>query len=79
MNGDKIVVIPGKGVEMRRVLLRAATVLVVTTGATLGASTVVASAAPAPHSTSTATLAAPVKTVPAKTTGATYSQQDWWW
>jgi hypothetical protein len=79
MSGDKIVVIPGKGVEMHRVLLRAAAVVVVTTGVTLGASTVAASAAPAPHSTSTATVAAPVKTAPTKTTGVTYSQQDWWW
>lgn len=77
MSGDKIVVIPGKGVEMRRVLLRSAAVLAVITGVTLGASTVAAEAAPAPHSTTVKTT--PVPTAPVKTTGGTYSQQDWWW
>ena len=80
---DKIAAILGKGVEMHRVLSRAAAVLAVVTGVTLGASTLPAQAAPAPHSTSTVTSrtgnSAPARIVPVRTTGATYSQQDWWW
>jgi hypothetical protein len=80
---DKIVTILGKGVEMHRVLSRAAAILAVVTGVTLGASTLPAQAAPAPHSTRTTTTqtgtSAPARPVPIKTTGGTYSQQDWWW
>jgi ethanolamine utilization microcompartment shell protein EutL len=80
---DKIAIILGKGVEMLRVVSRAAAVVAVVAGVTLGASTLPAQAAPAPHSTvrTAPVKSAPVRTAPAKSTssGVTYTQQDWWW